>query len=835
MKTRNSWIFVLTAFFCGVLFCTSVSAKVCFVGDPNCAGGSEFGEYEDPNKDNTLCKQEGYVWDTETQGKCANIGGVCPYDARYVKCCGAEYAYQACVYPLETVKNEAGKIDKCGNLYKCQCGSDYKTPDEWEKETSGSCAADDDKTCTSCQPGGGICIMSTTDEVRYDKCTCDTNFFPYTKEAGCPENAVVISSCTDSDRKTHYRCQCPSYFHTCTYGKAPDAQTCVENGVEKYSSCKEAGAECENQGYFKDCQTKTCYHDTNSTIEDKRTYPAKCEDSYEACEYAYGYYKCRWSAANYCAAKHPEMTNYAKDIPTSCTKDGVQGTVVPCYLGSSTKKEDYLGYYRCKLTCEQQVRGAFSQGYLTVDNNIIDDKGNYGFVRTDSRGRHLYLIDNITFPKERITDRVVEWNHTYAAKENYVSVNGINALYDIDSTRYSTCAEKRSYSYRPTMTIDLDKLFYFSPNRKQEIYWLDVDLSDINIAFKFPSITEIPVTLRKNYILRSNHTWKNVAFRETGETPPEAHVDTHLGQRFIGNGSISKRGRSLIHLNSKVQLVLTGDISFYPKEWCFKDYHDEFDSSCGGCTSWTQFHTDSRALVHFLNANIYTSYYWDWDGASDSTMLFENSNGNMGKVWSHWSVGLLNSKISMRMLRVDIGSQSGAKESFGGSYNSSGIAETGGIYVGKNSTLTVTDYWTLMQGVRAKLYIAPGSTFKTIWPFALRGDDEVICIPNDSTSKFIACDGRSSKCYTNRENANSSHRDTGFSRYFLYRGAGGGNTCFPPAGDKYKTQCDYNTVKNNFYKGGSYSSGNWTSVGSSGGYLMSGCGYMEKYGMGYNF
>ncbi len=812
---------------CCTMAALPATAKVCFVGDPNCAGGSEFGEYEDPNKDNELCKHEGYVWDTEEQGKCANVGGVCPYDARYVKCCGAEYAYQTCVYPLETVKNEAGKVDKCGNLYKCRCNKDYKTPDEWSAQTS-----------ENCQPGGGICIMSTSDEVRYDKCTCDTNYYPYEANVGCPTNAIILKSCKDSDGKTYYRCQCPSNFHTCTYGGATGAQTCVENGETKYSSCKEAGAECENQGYFKDCYNQTCYYDTNSTIKDKGTYPTKCEDSYEACEYAYGYYKCRWSAANYCAAKNPEMTNYSKEIPTTCTKDGIQGTVVPCYLNGYSDEEHYLGYYQCKLTCEQQVRGAFSQGYLTVNNNIVDDKGNYGFVRSDSSGKHLYLISDITVPKVKTESGEFGWEHENMAKESYVSVNGINALYDIDSTRYSSCAEKRSSYYYPTIRISND-------NTHSSTRMLDVDLNDINIAFKFtdqdcgdddgkrlycPSDTSV----NERFYIKSSRTWKNVRISEN----IPSRVNTTNGNAGESRGFYYPAKRNLVIVEGDgVTLTMTGNIKFDFNSRVYTKRYDGYDGEQQAAFTWTHMYFTGKSTAYFVDAKISGSDSVDWDGVDSATMLFRNSSGTMGLVWSRWHVGLLNSKITMRGLRVEGWWPDNAKRSFGGLWSpiNDNMRNTSGIFLGNKSTLTVTGYWTSLTGVYSKLYICPGCTFKTIWPFYLEGDDEVICIPNDSTSKFIACDGTSSKCYTNRENAYSTHRDSGFSRYFLYRGTNGGNTCFPSYGSKYQKKCDANTVKNNYYKGSS-GSDNWTTQGTNSyGWRMSGCGYPEKYGLGYSF
>ena len=814
---KNSFVLLWTVCF-GLVLTSESQAKVCFVGDDDCAQGAEFEEYTPPATEN-LCTQEGYnknATDCLTEG--GNIGGVCPYDASFVKCCGAEYAYQACVFPLENVSKGNG-VDKCGSLYKCQCNEEYKTPAEWG-----------DSASSACQPGGGVCILSTDTTVRYNKCICDVNYFPY-EGTECPDDMVKVEGCTDSDGKSRVSCQCPSGYRTCTYGPAPNAKSCKQGGLILYNSCKSAEDECENAGYFKDCHTQICYHDTNSTEKVDGDYPTNCEDSYEACPYAYGFYKCRWSAENYCAKW--DMTEYSKQLPSTCTKDGVQGTVIPCNLGGSYNgggnTKNYLGYYRCKLTCEQQVRGAVSQGYLTVNNNIVDSKGNYGFVRTDSSGKHLYLTGNVSLPKVRTSNGNFGWDNNNMAKESYVSVNGINALYDIDDKRYSSCSENRTESNRPTITINHDMVG--ASNRI-----LDVDLHDINIDFYLSANKDASA---EYYELTKNHTWSNIRLRDTGPHPKEGNVGTYMGQRYIGNDG--DWTRSKIHLNSKVTLTMTGDLDFEDWGWCFSDYHDEYDSSCGGCTSWVQFHTDSKAMVYFKDADIYTSHYWDWDGAANATMLFENSSGNMGKVWSHWNIGFLNSDIKFKMIRTYGWFADNAKRSFGGSFSTSNdnMRETAGIYVGKNSTVTVTDYWVYLTGQRARLYIAPGSTFKTYWPFDNDGDDEVICIPDYNSSKFTACNGGSNNgCYTNGSNAtlNQDSQYT-FSRFFLYRGSGGGKTCFPQYG-KCQDRYGWNTVKQNRFKGGSSGSKNWTNIGTSGKnptWLMSGCGYPEKYGLGYDY
>ncbi len=799
---------------CGCLWSAgNVAAKVCFVGDPDCAGGADFGKI-DPLPTDDLCKQEGY---TTVASACNNPGGVCPYDARYVKCCSSEYAYQGCVFPLETVKKtdpKSGKpvSDKCGSLYKCQCNSEYKTPAQWNTGVK------------NCQPGGGVCLLSTNDTVYYNKCVCDVNYFPY--EGSCPADMKQIEKCTDSDGKSRVSCQCPSNYRTCTYGGAAGAKSCQQGGLILYSSCKSPEDECKNAGYFKDCDKQTCYFDTNSTERVKGQYPISCEDSTEACPYAYGFYKCRWSAANYCAKW--DMTEYSKKLPSTCSKDGVQGTVIPCNLGGSYNgggsTKNYLGYYRCKLTCEQQVRGAVSQGYLTVNNNIVDSKGNYGFVRTDSAGKHLYLVGNIEVPKVKVSDNDFGWSHNQVAKENYVSINGINALYDVDSRRYSSCEENRSSYYRPTVTIN-----NLLTNTATTL--LDVNLSDVNVAFKFNNGEG---DHSEYYRIKSSHIWKNFKLSETGPLPSGGKASRYQGQVYIGDKD--KGGahyRNKIHLNGKVALTMTGDIAFAAQKWCFAD-KDSYNKSHSGCSSWTQFHTDNKAMIHFKDAQISTTNYWDWDGAENATMLFDNSSGSMGKVWSHWNIGFYNSQITFKLLRTYGWFATDAQRSFHGTFGSKdNMKQTGGIYVGNNSTVKVTEYWTYLTGQRAKLYIAPGSTFQTMWPFYNDGDDEVICIPNKDTSKFIACNGgSSSQCYTNGGNAISS--DSGYQRYFLYKGNKGGKTCFPPYGEG-QNYCGWNTVKNNRLKGGSASSANWTTVGSQNGWLMSGCGYPEKHGLGYQY
>ena len=104
---------------CLCLLCAApASAKVCFVGEENCTGGGSFEDYENPDADGSLCKQEGYTEKSLCQADMTKyIVAYCPYNSNYVMCCGREYSYDACVYPLVA-------DGKCGNRFKCRCDSD---------------------------------------------------------------------------------------------------------------------------------------------------------------------------------------------------------------------------------------------------------------------------------------------------------------------------------------------------------------------------------------------------------------------------------------------------------------------------------------------------------------------------------------------------------------------------------------------------------------------------------------------------------------------------------------------------------------------------------------
>lgn len=818
MKTPNLGIFLLAALFCGALFCTYAEAKVCFVGDPNCAGGADFGKI-DPLPTDDLCKQEGY---TTVASACNNPGGVCPYDARYVKCCSSEYAYQGCVFPLETVKKtdpKSGKLvsDKCGSLYKCQCNSEYKTPAQWNTGVK------------NCQPGGGVCLLSTNDTVYYNKCVCDVNYFPY--EGSCPADMKQIEKCTDSDGKSRVSCQCPSNYRTCTYGGAAGAKSCQQGGLILYSSCKSPEDECKNAGYFKDCDKQTCYFDTNSTERVKGQYPISCEDSTEACPYAYGFYKCRWSAANYCAKW--DMTEYSKKLPSTCSKDGVQGTVIPCNLGGSYNgggsTKNYLGYYRCKLTCEQQVRGAYSQGYLSKDDSLVDSNGQQVFYRTDSNGRnHLYLINKTELVVPLKVEKGAHGWDTIGNKKNYASVNGIAALYDVDSKRYSSCGEdeERSYGTRPKLKLDHMRV-------QGESWLLNTDLSDINVQFYYSSRDD-KNSYGESYQVDS-HTWKNVTFSESTIMPSACQAWAGSGIHYLQRGDCKGPSPTRIFFRDWSHTTITGNVDLDIYRWIFSNNSWAFDDWNNSQTNTpaVQFVLKNRSVVKFKDASI-DGFNSSWSGEDWGTLIFDNAQGSIGNLWHRMNV-IFTNRSNMRVdnMRIEGWKNNDSTTSIGG-YNDcttgsnddqtrcrSYRANCHGIGVFGYSTVNVDGAVRIARDY-SKIYIDYGSAFNTKKHVIMNSKwNQEVCIAGKFTGKA----------------GNNSFSASGYSFYY----GRNNNACVPYWTGDYSVNKGYARgcaqdyyMNNGVWNSGCQKKSNYGYQCSIDNVWQSSCSFCGSYGFGYN-
>ena len=242
MKTHNFCMFMLTAFFCGALFCVHANAKVCFVGDEDCGAGGSFDEdYSDPNGDGKICTAEGYISITECEADPSRyIAGYCPYNSSYVMCCGKDYIYSKCVYPLVTA-------DKCGNKYKCVCDEE-KYP--YTQKNATTCInAKTNTEYVNSRASGASCVYNTYNGSQsvmnafFTKCECDRGLYPKTEEECTKDgNSVSDKACTDSDGNKYYSsCLCGEEYDEiasdCAYGIDVSAPMCQEGDVLRVKDC----------------------------------------------------------------------------------------------------------------------------------------------------------------------------------------------------------------------------------------------------------------------------------------------------------------------------------------------------------------------------------------------------------------------------------------------------------------------------------------------------------------------------------------------------------------------------------------------------------------------
>ncbi len=242
---KTVWLCLL-AVCCCTMAALPATAKVCFVGDPDCASGTDFGEYSDPKEEGeSLCVDEGYITKTACDAQPTKyVVGYCPYNSDYVMCCGREYAYDKCVYPL------VADGEKCGGKYKCKCDSG-KYP--YKQQNATLCV----NTATGAQymnsiASGASCAYTgysnnqTTTNIYFTECLCDRGLYPKTEQE-CTENGSTPAgnSCTDSNGNTYYSaCICNEDFYKvissdCKYGTYITDPLCTQGDVVKAPKCCE--------------------------------------------------------------------------------------------------------------------------------------------------------------------------------------------------------------------------------------------------------------------------------------------------------------------------------------------------------------------------------------------------------------------------------------------------------------------------------------------------------------------------------------------------------------------------------------------------------------------
>ena len=185
-----------------------------------------------------------------TKGECdadkhKHITGYCPYNNNYVMCCGKEYSYDLCSYPLVS-------DGKCGTKHKCVCDySKFPFNDKYQ-ETS----------CERQYPGaiadGGSCVQSgydpasggTLTDSYFSECVCNPAIYRYVKEDCTNGTEPSDDGCTGTDGITRYGsciCNRDKYMFAagdCEFGGNIDKKEyyCIQGGAYYFDRCYD----CDN-------------------------------------------------------------------------------------------------------------------------------------------------------------------------------------------------------------------------------------------------------------------------------------------------------------------------------------------------------------------------------------------------------------------------------------------------------------------------------------------------------------------------------------------------------------------------------------------------------------
>ena len=376
---------------CLCLLCAApASAKVCFVGEENCTGGGIFEDYEKPDADGSLCKQEGYTEKSLCQADMTKyIVAYCPYNSNYVMCCGREYSYDACVYPLVA-------DGKCGNRFKCRCDSD-KYP--YKQQSATICQNTvTGQNYNNSLASGASCVYTgfangqTSINAYFTECLCDRGIYPKTEEE-CLNNGSTTTgnSCTDSNGNTYYAaCICGDKFKVissdCKYGTYITDPLCTQGDVVKAPKC------C-------DCNINTYpYEDMNN--EEVETY-ASCE-SLEGCT--------RGSRYKATSCKLGYKIDGGKCVPKECDE------ILTDYIKDKGIK-DYVLYETGKTPSATNVIIAKDTGYGAEWKNFYNKKVISAMVYANA----IYGSDLVMLESNHEIDLLRRGPYPYPLKQRILS------------------------------------------------------------------------------------------------------------------------------------------------------------------------------------------------------------------------------------------------------------------------------------------------------------------------------------------------------------------------------------------------------------------------------
>lgn len=241
MTKQFKYFTALMLIACGCFWAIKAHASVCFLPTGDC-GDSEVQIEVDPGELASKCAAAGYsLTASQCRAEGKKIGGFCPYDNKYVLCCGAEYT--------DRCDNTNIIVDRCGTLQKCGCAEEFNY-------------FEDGDNCLKYNPRGtvysnsrgdydsGICYLkegtgkTSTTTALYKACLCNLTAYPRSETYCASKNMTGGGSvCVDSKGDEHYsKCVCPSNFGTlktsCSYGVENDAPTCTdEDGFTYVQSC----------------------------------------------------------------------------------------------------------------------------------------------------------------------------------------------------------------------------------------------------------------------------------------------------------------------------------------------------------------------------------------------------------------------------------------------------------------------------------------------------------------------------------------------------------------------------------------------------------------------
>ena len=420
-------------------------------------------------------------------------------------------------------------------------------------------------------------------------------------------------------------------------------------------------------------------------------------------------YKCVFDKASWCVGHGytSTMSTKPREGASCSTVDGFVGTYEVC----PGNDDNALYYYTCKLPCEQEVRRAFSKGYLTQDTSMVGDKGGVvGFVRTDSSGnKHLYITEDITLPKSSMNTNWGSWEHI-GNKVSYSSINGMWALgntnmkYSDGTLMFAGCRDSSDNGNiwnRPVMKFN-------GNNINKDNTFLNRDFSDISIELYATDTKDGQGGFGENFIIDADHEWHNVGIIATAFPEKAKWGDDGYHKYMHGDWA------NEIIVNARKILTLSGRTGFLTSS--ISSTADVNDPITGKKAASAPFNFRIGGTVIFKNATIDTSGdHVNWDG-DDGTVLFIDSKmadnvSSVGDFWSSINVGLSGSKITATTIRTH---GSGASDAgyfrFGGWGDVSTVQHSGeklwrarGVHVISSSTLTINEPSWLNSGV--KMYI----------------------------------------------------------------------------------------------------------------------------------